>query len=117
MSSEQKNVTIISICMLIMGALDVFQGILSPSAKGMFFVSGAFMAFTGLMCFGAARQERFVTAAKIVLITSIVINFAGMIITVLSKLTSAATVGSIASAGLMICVALYSIKTIKKIHE
>ncbi|MCR5654086.1 MAG: hypothetical protein K6G07_00375 [Lachnospiraceae bacterium] len=112
MSKEQKTLRILAIIQMVMGAIYVVEGILVPSVKASFYVSGGFVLLTGLMCFVAVNDASKATAAKILLWTMIVINLAGAVLAVIGG----SAIASVATTCVTVCIACYMVKLIKTIH-
>ncbi len=112
MTKEQKTLKTLSIIEMVLGILYVVEGIIVPSVKASFFVSGGFVLLTALLCFAAVNDASKSKPAIILLVTMIVINLIGAILGVVNGSASA----SIASAALTVCIAAYMVKLIKAIH-
>ncbi len=112
MSKEQKTLKTLAIIQMVLGVIYVVEGILVPSVKASFYVSGTFVLLTGLMSFVAVNDAKKAPAAKILLWTMMVINLAGAILAV----SGGSPIASIATTCVTICVAAYMLKLIKTIH-
>ncbi len=112
MSQEQKTLKTLSIIEFIAAAIYVIEGILVPSVKESFYVSGVFLMLTALMCLVAVNDASKATAAKILLGTTMVINLLGMILQFFNG-TGGSNLGT---AALSVCISAYMFKLIGEIH-
>ncbi len=112
MSQEQNTLKVLSIIEFIAAVIYVIEGILVPSVKGSYFVSGAFLVLTALFCLASVKDATKATGAKILLGTSMGINLLGMILQFFNG-TGGANLGT---AALSVCISAYMFKLISAIH-